>query len=249
MGVATAITLGLAVASTGMSVYQGIQAAKKEDNANEAAATAAQDAKRISEVDKFASLEVPTLGLDLAQQNIQARQAQNIQALQESGAAGVLGGLTAANQQAQAQDLQLAAQGQEAQAQRDVMQAQNAQQIEANRVARQTGLVNAQLGGAQTAAAEARNTKNQAILGGLQGLSSAAQLYAYQDIYGNKQTPQTLDPNAAPKTQNNVAAQSYQVPGATQMPARQVPAWQTGVYQPDFSATFNSAPFTIPSKL
>ena len=189
MGVATAISLGLAAASTGVSIYQGIQGAKAEANANAAAAAAAKDAERISEMDKFASLEVPTLGLELAQQNIQARQAANVQALREMGAAGALGGLTQVGLQAQAEDQALAAQAEQAQYQRDLAQAQNAQQIEANRVARQSGLTNARLAGAQTAAAEGRNTKNQAILNTLQGLSSAAQLYAYQDIYGNKKTP------------------------------------------------------------
>lgn len=189
MGVATAISLGLGLASTGVSVYQGIQGAKAEANANAAAAAAARDAERISEMDKFASLEVPTLGLELAQQNIQARQAANVQALREMGAAGALGGLTQVGLQAQAEDQALAAQAEQAQYQRDLAQAQNAQQIEANRVARQSGLTNARLAGAQTAAAEGRNTKNQAIQNTLQGLSSAAQLYAYQDIYGNKNTP------------------------------------------------------------
>lgn len=244
MGVATAISLGLAAASTGVSIYQGIQGAKAEAAANEAAAAAAQDAKRISEVDKYASLQVPTLGLDLAQQNIQARQASDVQALKEAGAAGVLGGLTAVNQQAQAQDQALRAQADEMAYQRNLAQAQNAQQIEANRVARQTGLVNAQLGGAQTAAAEARNTQNQAISGALQGLSSGAQLYAYQDIYGNKKTPQTFDSNAAAKTQPNVAAQNYQAPVTTPLPSGQIPQWQLGNR---FAAAVNSAPFTIPS--
>jgi hypothetical protein len=244
MGVATAISLGLAAVGTGMSVYQGIQGSKAEAKANEAAATAAQDAKRLAELDKFAALNVPTLGLELATQNMQAWQQSQIQALKESGAAGVLGGLTAANQQAQAQNQQLAAQADQMQYQRDLVQAQNAQQIESDRIARQAGLVNAQLGGAQAAAAEGRQAKAQGTLGAAQALSSAAQLYAYQDIYGNKKTPQTFDPNAAAKTQPNVASQSYQMPGSTQMPSGQIPQWQLGNR---FASAVNSAPFTIPS--
>lgn len=193
MGVATAISLGLAAASTGVSIYQGIQGAKAEANANAAAAEAARDAERISEIDKYLSLNVPTLGLELAQQNMQKWQQSQIQALKESGAAGVLGGLTNVNLQAQEQNQQLAAEANQMQAQRDQMQAQNAQQIEANRVARQSGLTNARLAGAQNAAVEGRNTKNQAVLNTLQGLSSAAQLYAYQDIYGNKNPPPDKD--------------------------------------------------------
>lgn len=200
MGVATAtaISLGLAATSTGVSIYQGIQGAKAEADAKAAAAAAARDAERISEIDKYLSLNVPTLGLELAQQNMQKWQQSQIQALKESGAAGVLGGLTNVNLQAQEQNQQLAAQADQMQYQRDQMQAQNAQQIEANRVARQAGLTNARLAGAQTAAAEGRNTKNQAIQNTLQGLSSAAQLYAYQDIYGNKNPP--LDKNVKVET-------------------------------------------------
>ena len=192
MGVATAtaISLGLAAVGTGMSVAQGIQGSKAEAKANEAAATAAQDAKRLAELDKFAALNVPTLGLELATQNMQAWQQSQIQALKESGAAGVLGGLTNVNQQAQAQNQQLAAQADQMQYQRDLAQAQNAQQIESDRIARQAGLINAQLGGAQTAASEATQKKQQGQLGAIQGLSSAAQLYAYQDIYGNKNVKQ-----------------------------------------------------------
>lgn len=203
MGVATAITLGLAAASTGVSIYQGIQGAKAESKANEAAATAAQDAKRLAELDKFASLNVPTLGLDLATQNMQAWQQSQIQALRDAGAAGVLGGVTAVGRQAQEQNLQLAAEADKMQYQRDLAQAQNAQQVESNRIARQAGLVNAQLGGAQAAAAEGRQAKAQGTMGAIQGLSSAAQLYAYQDIYGNKKTPQG-NVNVEPRTVESV---------------------------------------------
>jgi len=188
MGVATgtAIALGLTAAQTGYSVYQGIQGSKAEAKAKEAAASAAKDAQRIAELDKYLALNVPTLGLELAQQNMQKWQQSQIQALKEAGAAGVLGGLTNVNAQAQEQNQALAAQANELQNDRNVLQAQNAQQIENNRVQRQAALVNAQLGGAQTAASEARNTQNQAKLGVAQGLSSMAQLYGYQDIYGDK---------------------------------------------------------------
>jgi hypothetical protein len=224
MGVATAISLGLGLASTGVSVYQGIQGAKAESKANEAAAAAAKDAERITEMDKFASLEVPTLGLELAQQNIQARQAASVQALREMGPAGALGGLTQVGLQAQAQDQALAAQAEQLQYQRDLAQAQNAQQIEANRVARQAGLVNARLGGAQTAAAEGRNTQNQAISGALQGLSSAAQLYAYQDIYGNKNAkPQVPASNATSVASIQKSAQDAFKPQIAAMQPRVSP--------------------------
>jgi hypothetical protein len=187
MGLETAAAIGLGISALG-SGYQIFQGARAKSDASSAAAQAAQQYASIQEGNKFNELQVPTLGLELAQQNLQARQASNIQALQEGGAATVLGGLTAANQQAQAQDLQLAAQAQEAQYARDMAQAQNAQQLEANRVNREAGLAQSRLQGAQVAAAEGAG----AIAAGIGGLAEAgvstATLSAYKDIYGNKGT-------------------------------------------------------------
>ena len=188
MGIETAIAL----AGLGLSAYQGIKGAQATAAANDAADQAAQNLARIQEADKMQALKVPTLGTELAQQNIQARQAGDIQALKDVGAAGVLGGLTAANQQAQAEDLQLAAQAQQAQYQRDLMQAQNAQQIEQNRMQRQVGLEQMKLQGSQAAAAEGRQMINTALAGGLESLSNAAQMKMYKDIYGKKvEAPKT----------------------------------------------------------
>lgn len=180
MGLGTAVAL----ASLGMSAYQGFKGAQASAAANKAAEQAAEQAVRIKEENKFASLKAPTLGTELAQQNIQAQQASALQALQESGAAGVLGGLTGLGQQSQAQNLQLAAQADEMQAQRDLMQAQNAQQIEQGRMQREFAMNQAKLAGAQSAAAEGRQQVNTAIEGGLGALSNIATLDAYKDIYG-----------------------------------------------------------------
>ncbi len=182
MGLATAVTL----ASLGMSAYQGLKGAQAESAANQAAENAANQAARIAEADKFQSLQVPTLGLELAQQNIQAQQAQGLQGLRDIGAAGVLGGLTGLGQQSRAQNLELAADAQQLQYQRDMAQAQNAQQIEQGRMQREFAMNQAKLAGAQTAAAEARQNKTAAIQGGISALSNAATLDAYRDIYGNK---------------------------------------------------------------
>jgi hypothetical protein len=181
MGLGTAV----AIAGLGMSAYQGIKGAQATAAANSAAEDAANQAARIAEADRFKSLQVPTLGLELAQQNAQTRQAGNIQALQDIGAAGVLGGLTSANLQAQQEDLQLAAQAQQAQYQRDMAQAQNAQQIEQGRMQREYAMNQARLAGSQSAAAEGRQQVNAAIQGGLGALSNAAMLKTYKDIYGN----------------------------------------------------------------
>jgi len=177
MGLATAVTL----ASLGMSAYQGLKGAQAESAANQAAENAANQAARIAEADKFQSLQVPTLGLELAQQNIQAQQAQGLQGLRDIGAAGVLGGLTGLGQQSRAQNLELAADAQQLQYQRDMAQAQNAQQIEQGRMQREFAMNQAKLAGAQQAAAEGRMNQTAAIQGGMSALSNAATLDAYKN--------------------------------------------------------------------
>lgn len=183
MGLATAVTL----ASLGLSAKQALDGAQAESKANQAAENAANQAARIQERDFYKELKVPTLGLEKATQNMQAWQQAQIQALKESGAAGVLGGLTAAGQQARAQNQDLAVEAQNAQYQRDLAQAQNAQQIEQGRMQREFAMNQAKLAGAQTAAAEARQNKAAGIQGGISALSNAATLDAYRDIYGNQE--------------------------------------------------------------
>lgn len=185
MGLGTAVAL----AGLGMSAYQGIKGAQAEAAANDAAQNAANEAARIAEADKFKSLQVPTLGLELAQQNMQARQAQDLQALREGvGAAGVLGGLTALNQQGRAEDLALSAEAQNAQYQRDLAQAQNAQQIEQGRMQREFAMNQSKLAGAQAAASEGRQNQVAAVQGGIGALSNLVMLNTYKDIYGKDDT-------------------------------------------------------------
>lgn len=246
---ATAISLGLAAVGTGMSVVQGIQGANAKAKADAAAVTAANDLQRVLEENKFEALKVPSLGLDLAQQNMQAWQQSQIQALKESGAAGVLGGLTAANQQAQQQNQGLAAQANQMQSQRDQTIAQNAQQIEANRVQRQTGLAQQRLEGAQRASAQGQAEKSAAIQSGIGNLANAAFTAQY---FGGKGTPPVdtknppvINPDAA-GTAPGVAAQSYQMPGATALPPTATNTggynWQSGNSQ--FAAAVNPANLT-----
>lgn len=199
LATSTVAAIGLGVSALG-SGYQMYQGARTKSAADEAASKAAQQYASIQEGNKFNELQVPTLGLELAQQNMQARQASNIQALQEGGAATVLGGLTAANQQAQAEDLQLSAQAQEAQYARDMARAQNAQQLEANRVNREAGLAQSRLQGAQAAAAQGESTMAAGIAGLAEAGVSAATLASYKDIYGKPAetvTQQNLNPKSA----------------------------------------------------
>jgi len=163
----TIILGGIAAGGSAMNIIQGSNA---KGEAQQAAAKAAQSIVQMQEADKFRNLQVPTLGLEMAQQNVQARQANQLQGLKDIGAAGVLGGLTALNQQGQQEDLQLAAQAQQAQYARDLAQAENAQNVEQRNIARQTALEQQRLTGAQNAAAYGQSQINA----GIQGLAQTA---------------------------------------------------------------------------
>jgi hypothetical protein len=167
-----------AVIAAGGAAYSIIQGANAKAEAQSAAGKAAQSISQMQEADKFKNLQVPTLGLEMAQQNVQARQAQQLQGLKDIGAAGVLGGLTALNQQGQVEDLALSAQAQQAQYERDLYQAQNAQGVEQRNLARQAGLEQQRLNGAQAAAAYGQ----QQINSGIQGLAETAGNVLVQSI-------------------------------------------------------------------
>jgi hypothetical protein len=161
----SALIAASAAITAGGSAYNIIQGAKAKNEADQAASLAANSIARMQEADKFRNLQVPTLGLEMAQQNVQARQAQQLEGLRDIGAAGVLGGLTALNTQGQAQDLALAAQAQEAQYARDFAQAQNAQAIEQRNLSRQAALQQQRLLGAQAASAYGQSQINAGITG------------------------------------------------------------------------------------
>ena len=236
MGVATAISLGLTAAG---GIKQAIDASNQKAAADNAAQQEANKLARINEADRFQALQVPTLGLELAQQNIQSEQANALRALQESGgAAGVLGGLTALNQQGRAQDLQLAAQANQMEYQRNMAQAQNAQQIEQNRVAREAGLAQSRLQGAQVMGAQARNAEQAAYAGLAENALNAAFMSQYFKKPGGgganvdipAGTPQ-VNPNAT-GVAPGVAQQSFTQPVGTTALNNQnnVSGWQNGVF-------------------
>ena len=243
MGVATAISLGLAAAG---GIKQAIDASNAKAEADNAAEQEANKLARINEADKFKNLQVPTLGLELAQQNIQARQAQDLQGLRDIGAAGVLGGLTAVNQQGRAEDLALSEQAQNMQYQRDLAQAQNAQQIEQNRMQREAGLAQSRLAGAQAMGAQARMAEQAAYTGLAENAMNAAFTHEYfKDNNKGVQNNASGIPAGTPQVSANstgvpptVAQQSYAQPVGTAPLNNQnnVSGWQNGVFNPQIAA-------------
>lgn len=185
-----AVTTILMVAGT---AYQAVQAINQKAEADKGIAQAAMNAERVNQsgVNELASLKVPTLGTELAQQNIQARQQADIQGLKDIGAAGVLGGLTANNQQARAEDLQLAANADQMAYNRDMAVAQQAQANSDAKLNRSYQLEMSRLQGAQTASAANQSAISQAMGSGVQIAGDIATMDAYKGkdpkkLFGNK---------------------------------------------------------------
>ena len=113
----------IAVAGLGMSAAQAIKASQDMKTANNAAKAAQNELSKISETNAFKQVQVPTLGFNLAQQSQAQRSASALSAVQSAGAEGVIGGVGQIMQAGNEQDLQLAAQADEAKFKRDAMQA------------------------------------------------------------------------------------------------------------------------------
>jgi hypothetical protein len=115
------------------------------------------------------------LGYELAQQGQAQATTQAIQSLQGAGAEGVIGGVGNVLQATGEQNLHLAAQAQQAQAQRDMAQAEAEQGIEARRQERERIIGGSELQGAQEARAAAEQRKNKAVEGMFTSLGGVAE--------------------------------------------------------------------------
>jgi len=155
----------IAGAGLAMGAAQAIKANKDKKDADTAAQRAEAAMRSVKEENVMKEVQVPTLGFDLAQEAQAQRDVSTISALQGAGAAGVIGGIGKVAQAGAAADLQLAAQAQTAQAQRDMAVAQAGQGIEQRRAQREFGIEGSALAGAQAASQAAQAQQNQAITG------------------------------------------------------------------------------------
>jgi len=179
-----AVTSIIAAAGAAASAGQAVAANQRRKKDEVAAKEAASRLRGLTETDYSAGLQVPTMGYDLAQQGIQQQQASGIQALQEAGAAGVIGGVPSMNQAANEAQLQLSADLQQAEYNRDLYRSQNRQGIEGRRMEREYGLGESELYGAQMSALQNKQMVNQGISGAFAGLTSMGEsIAANQALY------------------------------------------------------------------
>lgn len=182
----------VALGGLGLSAAQAIKANKDMKTASQAAEKAAGELKNIKEFNAFKQVQVPTLGFNMAQESKAQGTTQALQALQGAGAEGVIGGVGNVVQAGNEQDLQLAAQAQQAQYARDMAQAEAEQGIQGRKQEREYLIGTNALQSAQMQRATAEEKRNSAIEGMFSSLGSAATsaaglvpLYKKQNNAGN----------------------------------------------------------------
>jgi hypothetical protein len=163
----------------GANTLQAFQAQKQMKFASQAQAQAIQQLKSIKEFNPFKAMQVPTLGFDLAQQSKAQAMQQGVNALKGAGAEGA-GNVASLVQAGFQQDLELAAQAQEAQFKRDAMQAEAESGIQARKAERDFSLGAYELSNAQAMKDAAQQNRNKAIAGIFGSLGAGALGY-YQD--------------------------------------------------------------------
>ena len=183
----------IAVAGLGMSAVQAVKASQSMKKADNAAQAAKNDLAKISETNAFKQVQVPTLGLNLAQQSQAQRSASALSAVQSAGAEGVIGGVGQIMQAGNEQDLQLAAQADEAKFKRDAMQADAEMGISARKQEREYLIGTNEVQSENMKRAQAETNRNAAIEGMF--ASAGAAVTAGSKIQGKTKTFEAGDYN------------------------------------------------------
>ena len=166
------IIAGVGVVSSGIQAYQGYQ---KQKEADKAASKAVSDAMKIKEQNLMQGVQVPMEGYDYEKQMLQQQGSQQLQQLSGAGMEALLGGVGQVSQAQSAQNL--GARVSQDIYKNELMQAQQAQEIESNRVNRELAIRQAQLYGAQAASAEGSQQLQQGVAGVIGGLATGAAEY------------------------------------------------------------------------
>jgi len=171
--VTSTIAAGTALAGLGMSIGQAVKAQKDRNNAQASATQAANAIRDMKEANAYEGLQVPTLGFELAQQGLDKSVVAALQTTQGAGAEGVIGGVGRINEAANAQELGLAAQANEAEFDRDKLIAGAQQDINATKFKQLSDLELSRLTDAQLEAYFAEMRKQKAIAGAFGSATSA----------------------------------------------------------------------------
>lgn len=164
----------VALGGVGLSAAQAIKANKDMKQAASAAGIARDQLRQIKETNPFKAVQTPMLGFELAQEQQNQRTAQLAQMVTGLGAEGAIGGIGQLAQAGNEQDLQLAAQANQTQFQRDMAQAEAESGIEARKAERDwmAGIGDVQMQNAIRA--QAQKDRNAAITSAIGSLGTAA---------------------------------------------------------------------------
>ena len=178
----------ISVAGLGMSAIQAIKASKDMKTADNAAKAAKNDLAKISETNAFKQVQVPTLGFNLAQQSQAQRSASALSAVQSAGAEGVIGGVGQIMQAGNEQDLQLAAQADEAKFKRDAMQADAEMGISARKQERDLIIGTNELASQEARRSQAETNRNAAIAGMFESAGAAVKSGSKSELFGGEES-------------------------------------------------------------
>ena len=185
-----ALISGIAAGSSAiLGAGQMIAGAQQTRDANKAATKALEDLQKIETTNKLLALQVPTLGAQLRERAIARGTAGQVDAMQEAGAAGVIGGAGRLTQAVGEQAEQEAARIDALQAQRDQMVLGQEQQIESEQQNVLRNIEGMRLQGAQAAAAQGAEQQQAGAQNIASGIALGAQTFASGlNPYGNEKT-------------------------------------------------------------
>jgi hypothetical protein len=198
IGLATAISAGLGLAGSGMSILESINAKRAQRDAERAADAALSRARRELEVNRMEGVQVPIEAYTQAMRAVTAQQMQAVEGLRESGQRAVAGGIgrvgAVSGDIVEKQRLQM----DKALADRELLIAQEDARIDKD-------LANISLGEATGAAAAAQQNQQMAAMqmsSAISGLGSVGKtIYEGSDLY-QKQKQKDNDIFEAEKTLN-----------------------------------------------
>jgi hypothetical protein len=177
-GVTAIIAATAAVTGLGLSIDQKLKSTKAMRKAQEAQDAAVAEMKALEFHDEFAELQVPILGSELAFQQQQQSLKTGIEALQEQGPTGALGGVTKMEQARSKQGLETAARLEKEEMRLDLIRQKNEQDIANRNLGLQANILGQEIEGAGLAAKDAAQmgaTATQNIVGSLGMLAGVGQ--------------------------------------------------------------------------
>lgn len=188
-----ALISGIAAGSSALlGAGQMIAGAKKTREADKAAGRALEDLAKIQTTNKLLALQVPTMGAEFQERALARGTAGQVEAMQEAGAAGVIGGAGRLTQAVGEQAGAQAAEINRMQAERDRLVLGQEQAIETAQQDVFRNIEGMRLQGAQAASAEGAAMQQAGAQSIASGIGLGAQIFASGlNPYGNQKTTTT----------------------------------------------------------